>query len=81
MPLQRLFDRAASYRALVAGVVASENPASPYSDQQISDILRRQGVILARRTVMKYREELNILSSRQRIRPSYLSDRATGKAC
>ena len=81
MPLRRLFGRAASYRALVAGVVASENPASPYSDQQISDILRRQGVILARRTVMKYPEELNILSSRQRIRPSYLSGRAAGKAC
>lgn len=66
VPLSYFFDRALSQRALVANVVASENPEAPYSDQQIADILRRQGVILARRTVMKYREEMNILSSRQR---------------
>ncbi|MGV3719581.1 MAG: RNA polymerase factor sigma-54 [Actinomycetota bacterium] len=60
------FDRALSHRALVANVVASENPSAPFSDQQIADLLRRQGVIIARRTVMKYREEMNILSSRQR---------------
>ena len=53
---------------LVANVVASENPSQPYSDQEISDILRRQGVAIARRTVLKYREEMNILSSRQRAR-------------
>jgi RNA polymerase sigma-54 factor len=60
------FDRALSHRALVANVVASENPSAPFSDQQIADLLRRQGVVIARRTVMKYREEMNILSSRQR---------------
>jgi len=69
VPLSYFFDRALSQRALVANVVAAENPAAPYSDQQIADILRRQGVTLARRTVMKYREEMNILSSRQRGRP------------
>ena len=68
VPLSFFFDRALSVRKLVANVVASEDPASPYSDQEISDILRRQGVVLARRTVMKYREEMNILSSRQRAR-------------
>lgn len=66
VPLSQFFDRAASFRRLVANVVASEDPAAPYSDQQISEILRRQGVVVARRTVMKYREEMNILSSRQR---------------
>jgi RNA polymerase sigma-54 factor len=68
VPFSHFFDRALSYRKLVANVVESENPAAPYSDQEISDILRRQGVQIARRTVMKYREEMNILSSRQRIR-------------
>ena len=53
-------------RKLVQNVLAHENPASPYSDQEISDLLRDQGVVIARRTVMKYREEMNILSSRQR---------------
>lgn len=66
--LSHFFDRALSHRKLVANVVASENPSNPYSDQEISDILRRQGVQIARRTVMKYREEMNILSSRRRMR-------------
>lgn len=68
VPLHHFFDRALSHRKLVANVVASENPAHPYSDQEISDILRRMGVQIARRTVMKYREEMNILSSRRRAR-------------
>jgi RNA polymerase sigma-54 factor len=62
------FDRSANLRKLVQNVLASENPAAPYSDQEISDILRSQGIVVARRTVMKYREEMNILSSRQRAR-------------
>jgi RNA polymerase sigma-54 factor len=66
--LSYFFDRSANLRKLVQNVLASENPASPYSDQEISDLLRDQGVIIARRTVMKYREEMNILSSRQRAR-------------
>jgi len=66
VPISYFFDRALSYRALVANVVASEDPSAPLSDQQIADLLRREGVVIARRTVMKYREEMNILSSRQR---------------
>lgn len=68
VPLSFFFDRSAGYRRLVANLVASEDPTSPLSDQEISDTLRRQGVQIARRTVMKYREEQNILSSRQRAR-------------
>jgi RNA polymerase sigma-54 factor len=68
VPMNHFFDRALSHRKLVANVVASENPSAPYSDQEISDILRRMGVQIARRTVMKYREEMNILSSRRRTR-------------
>jgi RNA polymerase sigma-54 factor len=66
--LSFFFDRSANLRKLVQNVLAHENPASPYSDQEISDLLRDQGVVIARRTVMKYREEMNILSSRQRAR-------------
>jgi RNA polymerase sigma-54 factor len=68
VPLSHFFDRALSHRKLVANVVASEDPQRPFSDQEISDILRRKGVCIARRTVMKYREEMNILSSRRRTR-------------
>ena len=66
--LSYFFDRSANLRKLVQNVLAGENPSAPYSDQEISDILRSQGIIIARRTVMKYREEMNILSSRQRAR-------------
>jgi RNA polymerase sigma-54 factor len=68
VPLSYFFDRALSHRKLVANIVASEDPAAPLSDQEISDMLKGQGISIARRTVMKYREELNILSSRQRAR-------------
>jgi RNA polymerase sigma-54 factor len=68
VPLAFFFDRSANLRKLVQNVLATENPSAPYSDQEISDILRSQGIIIARRTVMKYREEMNILSSRQRAR-------------
>jgi RNA polymerase sigma-54 factor len=66
--LSFFFDRSANLRKLVQNVLAQENPTSPYSDQEISDLLRAQGIVIARRTVMKYREEMNILSSRQRAR-------------
>jgi RNA polymerase sigma-54 factor len=68
VPLSYFFDRSANLRKLVQNVLAGENPSAPYSDQEISDILKSQGIIIARRTVMKYREEMNILSSRQRAR-------------
>jgi RNA polymerase sigma-54 factor len=66
VPMSHFFDRALSHRKLVANVIAGEDSTAPYSDQEIADLLRRQGVTIARRTVLKYREEMNILSSRQR---------------
>lgn len=74
VPMSYFFDRAVSHRRLVANIVAGEDPADPFSDQEISDRLRRQGIIIARRTVMKYREELGILSSRQRARTRALRE-------
>ncbi len=47
-------------------LVDAENQKKPLSDQQIADTLRREGILLARRTVAKYREELNIPSSGRR---------------
>jgi len=60
------FGKALSAKHMVKVIVENEDPACPYSDQQISDILKSLGYEVARRTVLKYREELNILSSRQR---------------
>jgi len=41
-------------------LVEQENPQKPYSDNQITDLLAKQGIIVARRTIAKYRESLNI---------------------
>jgi RNA polymerase sigma-54 factor len=49
-------------------LVASENPKKPLSDQLLSDLLSKKGIILSRRTVTKYREELGISSSNKRKR-------------
>ena len=46
--------------------VSEENPAMPLSDQEIANILKQEGIKLARRTVTKYREELGIKSARFR---------------
>lgn len=44
----------------------NENPAKPLSDQKVVEILEREGITVARRTVTKYREMLNILPSSKR---------------
>ncbi|MGA9752195.1 MAG: RNA polymerase factor sigma-54 [Acidobacteriota bacterium] len=48
------------------GLVDAEDPRHPLSDQVLADLLKREGILLARRTVAKYREELNIPSSGRR---------------
>lgn len=47
-------------------LIANENPKKPLSDQKIADLLSRDDVKVARRTVAKYREMLGILSSSKR---------------
>ncbi|MFM2251977.1 MAG: hypothetical protein RJB68_314 [Pseudomonadota bacterium] len=47
-------------RALIKQFIASESPKKPLSDNQISDLLKEQGIECARRTVAKYREGLKI---------------------
>ena len=47
-------------RALIRQFVAAEDPKKPLSDNQLSDMLKEQGIECARRTVAKYREALRI---------------------
>jgi RNA polymerase sigma-54 factor len=47
-------------------LIESENPRKPYSDQEIANVFKQQGISIARRTVTKYREKLGILSSSRR---------------
>jgi RNA polymerase sigma-54 factor len=52
---------ATAIRALIRQLVGSEDTRKPLSDSQIADILGRQGIVVARRTIAKYRESLQIL--------------------
>ncbi|WP_024562564.1 RNA polymerase factor sigma-54 [Siccibacter turicensis] len=53
-------------RALVKKLIAAENPAKPLSDSKLTTLLSDQGIMVARRTVAKYRESLSIPPSNQR---------------
>ena len=52
---------ATAIRALIKQLVAEEDSRKPLSDSQISEILGKQGIVVARRTIAKYRESLQIL--------------------
>jgi RNA polymerase sigma-54 factor len=51
---------ATAIRALIKQLIGSEEPKKPLSDSQISEVLGQQGIVVARRTIAKYREALNI---------------------
>ena len=55
-----------SVKGRIAKIIEDENKAKPFSDQQIVEILKGEGVQIARRTVAKYREELGILPTNLR---------------
>jgi len=57
-----------SVKNKIKEIIASEDSRKPYSDQKIVELLRRQGIDIARRTVTKYREMLGVGSSTQRKR-------------
>jgi len=48
-------------RALIKQLVSEEDPKRPLTDSRMSEILAQQGILVARRTVAKYREGMNIL--------------------
>jgi RNA polymerase sigma-54 factor len=53
-------------RALIKQLVAAEDARTPLSDARISQILAEQGIVVARRTIAKYRESLQIPAVNQR---------------
>jgi RNA polymerase sigma-54 factor len=55
-----------SVKNILAELIASENPAKPLSDDQLVNQLKEKNVMIARRTVAKYRAELNVLPSHLR---------------
>jgi len=57
-----------SVKGAIAELVKGEDTRSPLSDKEIVEILEKRGIPIARRTVAKYRNELNILPSNMRKR-------------
>ncbi len=47
-------------------MISAENPRKPLSDNAIAELLKEEGIDVARRTVAKYRESLHIPSSSER---------------
>lgn len=51
---------ATAIRALIKQLVGAENARKPLSDSEITELLGQQGIVVARRTIAKYRESLGI---------------------
>lgn len=49
-------------------LIREEDPDRPFSDLRLADLLLEQNIVISRRTVAKYREEINIPSSHKRRR-------------
>ncbi|MFA5940550.1 MAG: RNA polymerase factor sigma-54 [Sinimarinibacterium sp.] len=61
---------ATAIQAMIKRLVAAENPARPLSDATLSDLLLKEGIQVARRTVAKYREGLGLPPSHERKPPA-----------
>jgi RNA polymerase sigma-54 factor len=57
-------------KRILKELVAVEEPGHPYRDQDLCGLIEARGLHIARRTVAKYRQDLNILPARQRRRSS-----------
>lgn len=77
IPLKRLFTDAANtangedvstlkVKAILAETIEAEDKGNPLSDQALSEIMTKNGYTVARRTISKYREQLNIPSAQAR---------------
>jgi RNA polymerase sigma-54 factor len=55
-----------SVKQAIKQIIDSEEKRKPLSDQKIVEMLKKKGIVIARRTVAKYREMLGILSSSKR---------------
>ncbi|HET8569950.1 MAG TPA: RNA polymerase factor sigma-54 [Candidatus Limnocylindria bacterium] len=69
IPFSMFFTASLGVKDVIKDIIEAEDRSRPFSDQEIVEKLRGEhGIILARRTVAKYREELQILPARLRKR-------------
>ena len=53
-------------KKILSECIENENKKKPVTDEKLADILKEKGYLIARRTVAKYREQLNIPVARMR---------------
>jgi RNA polymerase sigma-54 factor len=68
VPFSHFFTASLGIKDQIKRMIEAEDPKHPLSDQEIADALGEDGIALARRTVAKYRDELQILPARLRHR-------------
>ena len=68
VPFSHFFTASLGIKDQIKRMIEAEDAKHPYSDQEIADALAEEGIALARRTVAKYRDELQILPARLRHR-------------
>lgn len=55
-------------QSMIRNLIDAENPRKPLSDAKLAEMLKTSGIPVARRTVAKYREAMNISASHERVR-------------
>ena len=55
-------------QSMIRRLIDAENPRKPLSDAKLAELLKSNGIPVARRTVAKYREAMNISASHERVR-------------
>ena len=68
VPFSHFFTASLGVKDQIRRMIEAEDQGHPLCDQEIADVLAAEGVALARRTVAKYRDELQILPARLRHR-------------
>ena len=66
VPFSHFFTASLGVKDQIRKLIEAEEPRNPLSDQEIADYLAGEGIAIARRTVAKYRDELQILPARLR---------------
>lgn len=66
IPISDFFDGSLGVKDILRELIASEGTHHRLSDDELARIMSARGIPMARRTVTKYREEMGILSSRER---------------
>jgi RNA polymerase sigma-54 factor len=67
IPFDDFFDSSLATKDTLRELIEQEDPKRPLSDEDLAAMLTKRGLVVARRTVAKYRESLRILPSRFRI--------------